>query len=412
MVAFVAIVFPLLAALSLAAAAALPSQPPVIIVPGTTGSLLELKLSDPISPFPWCHKNTTWQVAYPLPQNAFANPTELACIENDLVPRFNSASKTWANRPEVESRTVDFGGFGGMPLAQVIALFELQGWVPKKTIFGAPWDWRFTGNGLESYYNDLKALVEQVHNSTGQGVALAGVSGGCQVGLAFLHRQSTAWKNQYVRGFAAMSPVWSGDMTSVALALTGSGIPGGPPTPPILAELTRPLFALPQNMWLFPRSGDNAYTWGKDDKIVFTPSKSYGVDDMAELLKATGLPKLVEQVEVASSESDLKDFAAPLVNLFVSYGSGVPTITNMTFDKDFSHKYPGEAKFGMTSGDSIVEVRSSLRSKLWTDAQKAANKEFVQLGFPNQQHANCFTPGGDGCWEAVTKFLSTAGLGN
>eukprot|EP00051_Salpingoeca_urceolata_P032526 m.16184 g.16184 ORF g.16184 m.16184 type:complete len:169 (-) comp5175_c0_seq1:1051-1557(-) len=92
MVAFVAIVFPLLAALSLAAAAALPSQPPVIIVPGTTGSLLELKLSDPISPFPWCHKNTTWQVAYPLPQNAFANPTELACIENDLVPRFNSGA--------------------------------------------------------------------------------------------------------------------------------------------------------------------------------------------------------------------------------------------------------------------------------------------------------------------------------
>jgi hypothetical protein len=219
--------------------------PPLIIVPGVTASTIQFKLTNSPPPpgHPLCStsSNGKWEQLYPPP-----NP--LPTLGMDCyISEFTSTFANGTFRPSrtgEETRVLDFGGFDGMPswVGEGLWPYEISGWEAGKTMFAAPFDWRLPSPALDDMYTQLKDLVESVSKSNdGRKVLLWGFSGGPQPALAFLHRQTQAWKDEYVAWFAASSPVWSGMPAALAFYADGSANVIANPS----AEVRSPLLPIP-----------------------------------------------------------------------------------------------------------------------------------------------------------------------
>lgn len=78
--------------------------------------------------------------------------------------------------------------------------FELAGWVIGESLFSVPYDWRLPAFAQsDEFFSNFTTLVERAYTSNGnRKVVLMGASFGPQFVLSFLHRQSQAWKDQYI----------------------------------------------------------------------------------------------------------------------------------------------------------------------------------------------------------------------
>jgi hypothetical protein len=72
-------------------------------------------------------------------------------------------------RQGLETRTLDFGGFSGIPgFAPIAAVFQIAGWEIGKNYFGVPFDWRLPSPALENTFTQMRELIENVTASTGK----------------------------------------------------------------------------------------------------------------------------------------------------------------------------------------------------------------------------------------------------
>eukprot|EP00038_Savillea_parva_P007511 m.170672 g.170672 ORF g.170672 m.170672 type:complete len:645 (-) comp13274_c0_seq1:1563-3497(-) len=373
---------------------------PLIIFPGFQSSLVEYRMTDSPPPpgHPFCPRSTPNNSWIPIfPPTDFLQP---ACFASTIASHFDPTTSTFGpERQGLETRTLDFGGFQGMPgFAPVSQLLEIAGWEVGTTLFGVPFDWRLPAPALEDTFTQMRALIENVTAmNNGRKVAIWAFSGGPQPTLGFLHRQTQAWKDKYVNWFVASSPVWGGVVTSPAAYISGAT---GPVPQPVnfSSKLGYELIqttarALPAALWYFPRAGTNSSnSWTADEPIVTTKTKKYTAFDAVELLTDLGADaNTLEALKFLASEPDLSTFADPGVNTMVTFGTGFPTLLSLTYDKDMSKSdliFPT----GVTTetGDTLVTRRSSLRSLAWSLPLKAQGKQFVQNEYAGQSHAQCF----------------------
>lgn len=263
------------------------------------------------------------------------------------------------------------------------------GWEVGKNLFMAPFDWRVPSFNQSDFHAQLQTLVETTVKSTGQKVTLMALSEGPQVTLSFLHRMTQEWKDTHVAWFVANSPVWSGAPMSLMSAVSGINT-----TSTMSFELGRQLsLNTPSFYWLWPRLGDNAtITWPADEPLLLTPSRVYTAANMSNALRDLGLDAYAAVADIVTHEPDMTAFAPPGVNTFVTYGTQIPTPATYSYDRDFAPQLPSPPQpslVGVTSGDSVVTLRSSLRGLTWTDAMAAAGHRLVHKEYPKQQHAFC-----------------------
>lgn len=60
-----------------------------------------------------------------------------------------------------------------MAALQVVDFFELHGYKREVDLFGAPYDWRYSLERVDSFFSDLQKLVEDVHARTGRKVRIS-----------------------------------------------------------------------------------------------------------------------------------------------------------------------------------------------------------------------------------------------
>mmetsp|Transcript_20058 Transcript_20058/g.52094 ORF Transcript_20058/g.52094 Transcript_20058/m.52094 type:complete len:641 (+) Transcript_20058:265-2187(+) len=379
---------------------------PLVIFPGFSSSTVEYKMNDSPPPpgHPFCPRdspNGTWAPLLALPPGG---ALQEACWQSTFGLDFDPATKAFEPiRTGLQTRVLDFGGFGGIPGFQPIyAMFQIGGWEVGKTIFGVPFDWRLPSVSLEDTYTQMVQLIENASAiNGGKKVTIWAFSGGPQPTLGFLHRQSQAWKDKYISWFVATSPVWGGTPEAVAAYVSGTidAAPGPVNATTKLAyvQIRALARALPSALWYFPRGGTNATTsWTRDEPVVTTKSKQYSAFDAAVMLTDLGAPAdVIDALQYLSTEPDLASFDHPGTNTFVTYGTGFPSLVGLEYDVDFekSNTLILPRKAITETGDNLVPLRSSLRSLEWSLPLKAAGKQFIQRGYAGQPHANCFPLG-------------------
>ncbi|KAK2960047.1 putative Phosphatidylcholine-sterol acyltransferase [Blattamonas nauphoetae] len=170
--------------------AARANRHPFIIIPGLSGSGLEVK-----------EKNETkWGRLWI--DTLRTLPLVIRGWMKDIKPTFNATAMTYQSASHVDVRVKDFGGLQGVnyldsrlgkltqaynPLTK--ALIE-AGYVERKDLYAAPYDWRLVnvfGHAATAYYEDLKKLVETAFRANNnKKVVLCGHSAGGIVAHRFV----------------------------------------------------------------------------------------------------------------------------------------------------------------------------------------------------------------------------------
>jgi len=365
------------------------SSPPVVYVPGLTSSALNATYSAKV---PGCFGTTLPSHIWPTPTN-ITSLKDLLCYLEIVKLTFHNDTQRYESTKGVNITTAKpFGSMNGFGFGEIIVpVLEKFGYRAGLNLFGSVFDWRYTTDGLETYFKDLKELIERIYEDRKHKVTLIAISYGPQIALGFLHRMTLEWKDKYINWFMAEAPVWSG-----APATTLSITSGYPILPGVPLGFSRTLaLKIGATLWLQPRPGNDSYTYSKDEVLVSTPSKNYSAWDMETLLTDIGFKHQIPAYRYLLESRDLAKFEAPLVNTFVSYGSVVDTPASFYYDVDFngsSFFTPILTSSVNVSGDGVVAVKSSQRSMLWKKEQDLYNKTLLHKDYAGLPHGSCLFP--------------------
>ncbi|RWS18452.1 group XV phospholipase A2-like protein, partial [Leptotrombidium deliense] len=88
---------------------------------------------------------------------------------------------------------------------KLVACLGKKGYREEKELYGAARDWRKGPNELSQHFVELKTLIETSYKKNNKKVILVGHSMGGIIGYIFLVRQSSEWKNKYIRSFVTIA---------------------------------------------------------------------------------------------------------------------------------------------------------------------------------------------------------------
>lgn len=319
-------------------------------------------LSSPIRslPFPFSFLPLDRPILF-LDQSQFEPPEQAVCFLENMKVVVNGGQLL--NHEGVEVRPRDWGGVDGLMFQDMhqkipsyykhfVETMEKNGWKRGKTLFGAPYDWRYAQLRIDDHYDKMQALIEEIYASTGKPVSIYGHSMGPTVGLAFLHRMTQPWKDRHIAVFMASAPVWTGSVVSVWSAISGLDCKSafGHDCPGAEGGLGRALLreladSMPASFATMTLPGDpetDPSTWGKDEVIIKTPSKTYSAHDLHEIMTDLGLKDGAAVQQIVAKDLGATTFKAPLVDTHVYYGFGVPTPSTFEYDVDFAPLKIGE----------------------------------------------------------------------
>lgn len=346
---------------------------PVVLVPGVCGSVFRAKLAGATRPHWWCDANADWFVTW-------LNIKELAPGQKDctlarLMSTFDAASGNYSDAAGVTlDSSVDFGGVGGIaeldPGISATKYFKPmiehlvgKGYVVGGNLHGAPYDWRMAPDGHAgayqayggSYYLRLRALIESTFSSNNNTkVHILSHSLGGPTILAFLNRQTAAWKDQYIRSFIPISGPWGGAVELLEADISGHnfGIPVIPDDylKPIQSTAASGSFLLP-----------DAAAFG-DAVLVATPSRNYTASDIPHMLQVLNLTQagaILSRLEDEGLKTHQLQPAGVDTHLIWSYG--VKTQLQLRYNSDLHAGFdkPATAQ-GTGDGDGTVNIESSL----------------------------------------------------
>ncbi|KAK8892146.1 hypothetical protein M9Y10_029369 [Tritrichomonas musculus] len=157
-------------------------------------------------------------------------PPFLNCFLDWMTVDYNETTNSQQSREGVDVHPEDFGGISDVTVTgpyflryffsymwRMVNKFIEYGYVPKKDLFAAPYDWRFGADMPESYYNSLRELIEKAYKlNNNTKVAIVAHSLGSQLAHIFLTEKTTPeWRKQYINSTTLIAPSWSGSGTSI-----------------------------------------------------------------------------------------------------------------------------------------------------------------------------------------------------
>uniref|UniRef100_A0A8C9UAP6 Phosphatidylcholine-sterol acyltransferase n=1 Tax=Serinus canaria TaxID=9135 RepID=A0A8C9UAP6_SERCA len=350
------------------------STPPVVLVPGCLGNQLEAKLDKPDVVNWMCYRKTEDYFTIWLNLNTFL-PVGVDCwIDNTRVV-YNRTSRKMSNAPGVHIRVPGFGKTYSVEyldqsklagyLHTMVQNLVNNGYVRDQTVRAAPYDWRVGPQEQPEYFQNLKALIEEMHDEYQRPVFLIAHSMGNLHVLYFLLQQTQAWKDQYIEGFISLGAPWGGSVKPLRILASGDeqGIPLMSNIK--LREEQRMTTTSP---WMFPTT----LAWPESHVFISTPSYNYTYRDYQRFFTDVNLEDGWYMWE--DMKDLLKDLPPPGVDTYCLYGTGFPTAETYIYDERFPYEDPVDIIYG--DGDDSVNTRSLELCKRWRDQQK--QKVYVQ----------------------------------
>lgn len=269
---------------------------PVVLIPGTMGSLLRATVTDRKTHW-YCPKNLD-NVDIWINEEYFIPPL-VNCLGDWLTMEYDPVTKDAVNQPGVKMDIVDFGGVDGMaylddlfnsthllPYMHIyIKHLEKQGYTIGQNIFGAPFDWR---RGLllgKEHYNKMIKLCEEAYiKNDGQKVVLIGHSLGGYFIHYFLSNITTPeWRAKYIESAILVAPSFGGAGTIIEQLWNGkvSVLRSLGLSHDIMAKLASSVGALYVHL-------PNANAFGDTTVLIDENGNHYNADQAGEVLRANG----------------------------------------------------------------------------------------------------------------------------
>lgn len=352
------------------------SLPPVVIIPGAGGNQLEVKLTDAYRPGSLlCRTGRTcwWRRPNKMKNEGYFRlwldvlgilPPFTACFAERISLVYNPATNTCENAPGVDTRVPYFGSTKGMAyldpsfrklslyMAVLVKALEANGYIDGKSLFGAPYDFRYAPGKYASpvaasFLEDLRKLIEEAYATNGdQPVVLVSHSLGGLWALHFLNQQTLSWRQKYVEHFIPVSAPWGGTVQNMRTYASGYA-EGAPFINPLVLRAEQR--SSESNLWLLPVPA----VFG-DQKLVLTRQETYSAFDIPKFL-----------VDIGYSEGDslynsripplITSLEAPGIPVTLVFSSGIDTPQMLVYGKNGFDEQP---KLINGDGDGTVNLCS------------------------------------------------------
>jgi len=207
------------------------SKTPIVLMPGLYGSNIQVSYSKSASKFWFCPRHMNHSLLW-LNYNLLLPPF-MDCFFELLKGYYDPTTDTIGNPPYHDIDVYDFGGVEGImyadkdgflgknnyiSLAKLIEKLKNYGYIVKKDLFGAPFDWRIAPVGIEnSFFPKLKKLIEHASESNqNQKVTFIAYSMGSLMAQRFLSQfVSQEWKDRYINKLIFLAPALAGSGISI-----------------------------------------------------------------------------------------------------------------------------------------------------------------------------------------------------
>ena len=331
---------------------------PIIFVPGSFCSLLEVRINTTLQPSCPTSLHHQWILLWL--NLRFVEPNLLPCYHQIFGMIYNSSSNSFENPPGVETRLVPDsinGSFLEGVLWEYVGLDKFLLYFTGKhnytdglNIHSIPYDFRRgTTDSLFIFVNQLKQLIEWTYLRNGnESVYLVSHSTGGSMVLLFLSQQSQLWKDQFVDSWISLSGNIAGEVDNIESLIGGFLSPIVPRD--VLQSWDFFAWRLPEPM-----------IYGSQRILISTPSKNYTSSDMLPFLhalNATGLALIYPE-----ASSILSTLPAPNVSTYCFYGVNVSTpIAYISKSDDFDSRKL-ETIHG--DGDGEQDDTTNMSCQLW-----------------------------------------------
>jgi len=363
--------------------------PPVVLVPGLTGSAMEARLTGASMPHFWCQTDShgEWVKAWLNPVDLL--PEEKDCLVARLVLTYNATDDSYANLPGVELRASGFGGQGNDVLyryefGELVAHLRTLGYVLGQNLYRAPYDWRLAGDaherqshGVGGFYEQLKGQLEEAVQRSGRPAVLLSHSLGCPTSLYFLHNfVSDDWKAAHLHSWVAFAGPWLGGATQASAYLGGWNL--GLPSWLIPHDYVKPVQVnATSGVWISP----HPLAFG-NRTIVVTPSRNYTAADVPALVSIVGEGSWGSQTRALFDKKslDLGLIQRPpsQVHMLNWYSTGVKTAERFEYANDLRKGFddaPTTTIYG--DGDGLVNLISLQQVEhVWPGGDKVETRAF------------------------------------
>ncbi|KDP41597.1 hypothetical protein JCGZ_16004 [Jatropha curcas] len=357
---------------------------PLILVPGSGGNQLEARLTRAYKPtslfcnryYPVVKQKEGWFRLWFDPSVLLAPFTK--CFADRMMLNYDKDLDDYYNAPGIETRVPNFGSTQSLlyldprPIVKHISAYmaplveslEQIGYVNGKTLFGAPYDFRYglAAEGHPSrvgskFLQDLKDLIEKASaQNGGQPVMLLSHSLGGLFVLQLLNRNPPSWRQKFIKHFVALSAPWGGAVEIMLTFASGNTL-GVPLVDPLLVRGEQRTSE--SNLWLLP----NPSIFGSK-KLVITPNANYSAFEVPQFLNDIGFSEGVYPYKSRILPL-MEGLNAPEVPITCIIGSGVKTPKTLVYGKDGFNKQP-DVVYG--DGDGTVNMASLLAlESFWAD---------------------------------------------
>ncbi|VDN03691.1 unnamed protein product, partial [Thelazia callipaeda] len=346
--------------------------------PGDGGSQLKAKLTGkPEVVHFWCARRTDNYFDLWLNLKLFL-PAAIGCWIDNMKLQYNITTNETTNMPGVLVQVPGFGNTTtvewldaskaseGRYFSDIVEALVPLGYRRGKNIVGAPYDWRRAPNELQSYYANLRKLIEETYYYNGnKKVVIVAHSMGNPVMLYFYNNLvKQEWKDKFILSHVSISGAWGGSMQVIRLLASGYNMNHYriflPPN--ALRTMQR---SFTSSAFLFPSYN----IWDKEEVLVKVGDKNYTLQNVEEFFN--DIKYEIGWYQYQNTAFLLKDLHAPNVEVHCIYGFGIDTPENFEWSTWWFPDYQPSTKYG--DGDGTVNRRSLEACRKWVD--KNGNKK-------------------------------------
>jgi len=348
-----------------------PQLHPIILIPGDGGSRVQAKLNKTHRVHYICSYTSDW---FDLWLNLEQMVPEIVdCWVDNMKLKYNNKTHRTYDNDGVTTRIPGFGNTTtvewldrsqrsfSLYFANIVKHLLPLGYQRGVNIYGAPFDFRRAAHEHDEYFLKVKKLVEDAYESNGKTpVLLLCHSMGSPMMLYFLHRQTQAWKDVYIKSLVTLAGVWGGTARALKVFAVGDNLGAWLLNEKKLMWEQRTSSSL---AWLMPQEG----FWSDEEVLVQTEAKNYSRANFKEFFYDLSEPDgwMMQQ----DTKDLLPGLKPPGVEVFCIHGNGVNTTERLIYAKgEFPGKDPSTILKG--DGDGTVNMRSLLGCTRWDGQQK------------------------------------------
>jgi hypothetical protein len=430
---------------------------PVIIIPGLGGSVIynkwnydqtninELKKEAGFYEHV-CEKSHVYEQLWVNIQGALPNIFGASCWRYRMEPQYDKSKGGFINKNNIETNTWiqkpisknilnlsdEFGGIKGVNILLELGPFKPKmgymfyyiindliknGYEEKKTLFGAPYDFRRISSKYYSdeYFSALKMMIEHSYTiNNNQKVILLTHSLGCSVTKRFLSeyipiffnnnlQKIKEWKDKYIKIWIPINPPFGGSPKAFRTSLSGDD-EGMGAICKIYGGCNYWYHLLERNLsglvWMLPHKNIYSnYDIFTQKNVKNTKSPVEDISYLKEITKKAGSENVGIAYEDEIIEINETTYNPPMVNISVIVGVMAPT--------EMSYIYQSELK-----PDNPDPIQINTEDKVYDKLRKNTNKMQNEILNLNEDVRNSSYMKGDGTVPWLGLHVSKIWLNN